>query len=71
MNSLGFSDHEAIENLFKEYSTDIKLIIHTAAQPSHDSAAQDPHLDFTINVNGTLVLLSILSQKPIRSLFHR
>jgi CDP-paratose 2-epimerase len=50
-------DRERIENLFAEYGTDIKLIVHTAAQPSHDWAARDPHTDFSVNANGTLVLL--------------
>ncbi len=60
--NLDIRDRQAIENLFKEYSTDIELIIHTAAQPSHDWAARDPHLDFTVNANGTLVLLEAARQ---------
>lgn len=55
--NIDIRDREAIENLFKEYSSDIKLIVHTAAQPSHDWAARDPHMDFTVNANGTLNLL--------------
>ncbi len=43
--------------LFANYGTDIKLIVHTAAQPSHDWAATDPHTDFSVNANGTLILL--------------
>ncbi len=31
--------------------------MHTAAQPSHDWAARDPQMDFTVNANGTLNLL--------------
>jgi CDP-paratose 2-epimerase len=50
-------DRDRIESLFAEYGTDIKLIVHTAAQPSHDWAATDPHTDFTVNANGTLNLL--------------
>ena len=50
-------DKEAITNIFKTYNKDIDLIIHTAAQPSHDWAAREPYTDFTINANGTLVLL--------------
>jgi CDP-paratose 2-epimerase len=50
-------DREGIEALFAEYGSDIKLIVHTAAQPSHDWAATDPHTDFTVNANGTLNLL--------------
>lgn len=55
-------DRAAIEALFKEYSSEIVLVIHTAAQPSHDWAAQDPHTDFTVNANGTLVLLEATRQ---------
>ena len=36
---------------------DLELVIHTAAQPSHDWAASDPLTDFTVNANGTLNLL--------------
>src|SRR5262249_37330578 len=46
-----------VEATFSEYGTDLKVIIHTAAQPSHDWAAKDPHTDFTVNANATLVLL--------------
>jgi len=48
-----------VEAIFKEYNLDIKLIIHTAAQPSHDWAAKDPFVDFTVNANGTLNLLEL------------
>jgi len=50
-------DIAAIEAVFAEYTTDIELIVHTAAQPSHDWAAKDPHKGFTVNANGTLTLL--------------
>jgi len=49
-----FSD---LEILYKTYGTDIKLIVHTAAQPSHDWAAKEPLTDFTVNANGTINLL--------------
>lgn len=48
-------NNEDIEKIFKRYKFDI--IIHTAAQPSHDWAAKEPFTDFTVNANGTLVLL--------------
>jgi len=48
-------NNQEIEKIFKEFKFD--LIIHTAAQPSHDWAANEPFTDFTINANGTLVLL--------------
>lgn len=48
-------DNEAIEKIFKEHVFD--LIIHCAAQPSHDWAAREPMTDFTVNANGTLIVL--------------
>lgn len=48
-----------LEKIFKEYGTDVKMIVHTAAQPSHDWAAREPITDFTINANGTLNLLEL------------
>jgi CDP-paratose 2-epimerase len=50
---------KAVEDIFTEYTNDIKLIVHTAAQPSHDWAAKDPQKDFTVNANGTLILLEM------------
>ncbi len=50
-------DEEAIQKNFARYQRDISLVIHTAAQPSHDWAATQPTTDFTVNANGTLVLL--------------
>ena len=55
-------DQPAMERIFAEYGTSIDLIIHTAAQPSHDWAAQDPYTDFTVNANGTLTLLECCRQ---------
>ena len=50
-------DREGVERVFAEHAPDIELVVHTAAQPSHDWAARDPHTDFTVNANGTLNLL--------------
>ena len=50
-------DERVVAELFREYGTDITLVIHAAAQPSHDWAAKEPLTDFTVNANGTLVLL--------------
>jgi CDP-paratose 2-epimerase len=46
-----------VNEVFKRYQDRIEVVIHTAAQPSHDWAANDPKVDFTVNANGTLVLL--------------
>ncbi len=56
-HDIDIRDAIAVERLFAKYSSDISLVIHTAAQPSHDWAARDPVLDFSVNANGTLVLL--------------
>jgi CDP-paratose 2-epimerase len=55
-------DRSAIETLFQQYNSQISLIVHTAAQPSHDWAARDPHMDFSVNANGTLNLLEATRQ---------
>ena len=54
---LDIRDAPAMNRVFARYSTDIELVIHAAAQPSHDWAANDPVTDFTVNANGTSVLL--------------
>lgn len=53
--SVDIRDNDECEKIFKDNSFD--LIIHTAAQPSHDWAAKEPFTDFTVNANGTLVML--------------
>ncbi|ARJ67042.1 NAD-dependent epimerase [Magnetospirillum sp. ME-1] len=50
-------DAAAIDAIFVRYGKDIQAVVHTAAQPSHDWAAKEPLVDFTVNANGTLVLL--------------
>ncbi|HXE80751.1 MAG TPA: NAD-dependent epimerase/dehydratase family protein [Vicinamibacterales bacterium] len=54
---LDIRDRAGLERVFREYGSDIGLVLHAAAQPSHDWAARDPHADFSINAAGTLVLL--------------
>ena len=68
---------ESKYNNFKNYITDIRdkstvlqlfnyikfdVVIHTAAQPSHDKAALIPFEDFETNANGTLHLLEAVRQ---------
>jgi len=50
-------DEQAVNSLFAERGKAISLVVHTAAQPSHDWAAREPFTDFTVNANGTLTLL--------------
>lgn len=50
-------DRDTILRLFSRLGEEIALVIHAAAQPSHDWAARDPFTDFDINAVGTLNLL--------------
>jgi CDP-paratose 2-epimerase len=50
-------DQDSIDKIFSDHARDIELVIHTAAQPSHDWAAREPMTDFSVNATGTLVLL--------------
>jgi CDP-paratose 2-epimerase len=54
---LDIRDADGVMRLFAEHAPKLELIVHTAAQPSHDWAASDPQTDFTVNANGTLNLL--------------
>jgi CDP-paratose 2-epimerase len=55
-------DEAAMQRLFERYGKAIALVIHAAAQPSHDWAAREPITDFTVNANGTLNLLEAARQ---------
>lgn len=67
--ALDIRDITGIEKLFSDYSSDIEIVIHTAAQPSHDWAAKDPHTDFTVNANGTLTLLEATRKFAPKAVF--
>ena len=77
LNSVSNFEHHAIdirnidelENLFSSSGNTIKLIIHAAAQPSHDWAAQDPIMDFTANANGTLNMLEMTNKHCPEAIF--
>jgi len=55
-------DYGALERVFDEYQGEIVLVVHTAAQPSHDWAAKEPLTDFGVNAVGTLNLLVLTRQ---------
>ena len=48
---------DAVEAVFQRYGKDVEVVVHTAAQPSHDWAAKEPLTDFGVNATGTLHLL--------------
>lgn len=55
--SLDIRDRDGVEALIAKHGSKIELIVHCAAQPSHDWAAREPHTDFSVNAIGTLNLL--------------
>ena len=61
-HSIDIRDRDQVAAVFAEHGGDVSLVVHTAAQPSHDWAARDPHTDFTINAIGTLTLLECTRQ---------
>jgi CDP-paratose 2-epimerase len=67
--STDIRDLPGIKKIFQEYGSEIKVIIHTAAQPSHDWAASDPLTDFAVNSNGTLNLLEMMRQFCSQAVF--
>lgn len=62
-------DQDAVFDIFRRYGRAIELVIHTAAQPSHDWAARAPFVDFSVNANGTLTLLEATRQFAKEAVF--
>ncbi len=63
--ALDIRDRDGVDKLIREATPKLELVVHTAAQPSHDWAARDPHADFSVNAVGTLNLLqSVRDHKP-------
>ncbi len=57
--SLDIRNYKELERIFQLYGKDIKIIVHTAAQPSHDWAAKEPLTDFSVNAVGTMNMLEL------------
>tara|TARA_X000000950_G_C13919356_1_gene662547 strand:- start:925 stop:1971 length:1047 start_codon:yes stop_codon:yes gene_type:complete len=62
-------DKKSIDKIFNKHGSDIKAIIHTAAQPSHDYAASDVFLDFSVNTLGTLNILDSFKNYSSKAVF--
>ena len=62
-------DDAAVSRIFARYGREISLVIHTAAQPSHDWASKAPTVDFTVNANGSLALLEATRQLAPEAVF--
>jgi CDP-paratose 2-epimerase len=67
--SLDIRNFEPIDDLLKKLGTTVELIVHAAGQPSHDWAAKEPLIDFTINAAGTLNLLEATRRHAPRAIF--
>ena len=67
--NIDIRNYSALEKIYKKYKNSIKLIIHSAAQPSHDWAKKKPFVDFTINASGTLNLLNLTKKYSYNSPF--
>jgi CDP-paratose 2-epimerase len=57
--NIDIRSYSSLEKIYKKYKKNISLIIHCAAQPSHDYGKNFPILDFNINATGTLNLLEL------------
>ena len=62
-HSADIRDYAGLETVFKEYAGEIGLVVHTAAQPSHDWAAREPLTDFGVNAQGTLNAILITPRR--------
>jgi CDP-paratose 2-epimerase len=65
--ALDIRDRAGIEELFRTHRFD--LIVHCAAQPSHDKAREIPLLDFEVNALGTVNLLEATRQHAPEAVF--
>jgi CDP-paratose 2-epimerase len=62
-------DEKFLDSVFGKFGKSIELIVHTAAQPSHDWAARSPQTDFSVNANGTLNMLEVTRNKCPEAVF--
>ena len=60
--SVDIRNFKSLEKIFRKYKKKINVIIHAAAQPSHDWAKNKPFIDFDINARGTLNLLELTNK---------
>jgi CDP-paratose 2-epimerase len=58
-HGIDIREYAQLQKVFEEYGSSIKLIIHAAAQPSHDWAAKEPITDFSVNATGTVNMLEL------------
>lgn len=63
--TLDIRDTDGVMEVVRRHARDLDLVVHAAAQPSHDWAASDAQTDFSVNANGTMNLLeAVRHHKP-------
>ncbi len=67
--SIDIRSEGQINKIFKKFNKDIALIVHAAAQPSHDWAAREPLTDFGVNAQGTIALLEAYRKLSSNAVF--
>ncbi len=67
--NIDIRDYNRLEKIFKDIKKNVSLIIHCAAQPSHDYGKNFPIVDFDINAKGTLNLLELTKKYSPNSPF--
>jgi CDP-paratose 2-epimerase len=67
--ALDIRERDAVDKVFSNFASSVQVVIHTAAQPSHDWAARDPFTDFGVNALGTLNLLEACRRHSPEAVF--
>jgi CDP-paratose 2-epimerase len=67
--AIDIRDFEAVSKLVADLGKDLSLVVHAAAQPSHDWAAREPFVDFGVNATGTLNMLEAVRRYAPRAAF--
>lgn len=67
-SAIDLRDRAKVLNFFSQYAP-FDLIVHTAAQPSHDWAAREPFTDWDVNANGTFNMLEAFKQYSAKGTF--
>jgi CDP-paratose 2-epimerase len=67
--AIDIRDNDQVNALVARLGSAVKVVVHTAAQPSHDWAAREPHTDFSVNAVGTLNLLEATRQHCPEAVF--
>jgi CDP-paratose 2-epimerase len=68
---LDIRDAEGVLRVFERHAPALELVVHAAAQPSHDWAASNPPVDFAVNATGTLNLLEAARRtRPEATFIH-